>query len=89
MKTKHIFYPQIKLSPGLQIVIGRNNSKFKVALMRQNLPHRAAVTRRKWLCTSKHSVFKQLEKHLQFPAEEQKNPKIPLCFMLVYKTGKV
>lgn len=89
MKTKHIFYPQIKLSPGLQTVIEHNYSRFKVALMRQNLPHRAALTQRKWLWKSKHSVFKQLEKHLQFLAEEQKNPKIPLCFMLVYKTGKV
>lgn len=80
MKTKHIFYPQIKWSPGLQIVIEHNYSRFKVALMRQNLPHRAALTQRKWLCKSKHSVFKQLEKHLQFLAEEQKKSQDTFMF---------
>lgn len=53
MKTKHMFYPWIKLSPGLHIVIEHNYSnttKFQVALKRQNLPHRVALTWWKWLC---------------------------------------
>lgn len=60
--------------------------------MRQTLPHSVINTIKAVICcycTLCHSVRKQLEKHLQLLVEEQNNPKIPLCFMLVCETSEV